>query len=79
MITDSYCGAHHRRNTHQNSADCARACVRMGAHYVLVDGDRRYRLTGANDELDKLIGQRANIAGRLDGGMIAVTSATPFQ
>jgi hypothetical protein len=75
MITDSYCGARHRKKSGQNSADCARACVRKGATYVLVDGDRRYRLTGGEDALDKLVGQRANVTGTRQGDTIAVNSA----
>jgi len=75
MITDSYCGARHRTKSGQNSADCARACVRKGATYILVDGDRRYRLTGRDDVLDKLAGQRANVTGTRQGDTIAVDSA----
>src|SRR4051812_35359848 len=30
MITDSRCGARHRRNSGKTSAECARACVRNG-------------------------------------------------
>jgi hypothetical protein len=75
MITDSLCGARHLKKSGQNSADCARACVRKGATYVLVDGDRRYRLTGGDDVLDKLAGQRANVIGTLQGDTIAVDSA----
>ena len=75
MITDSLCGARHLKKSGQNSADCARACVRKGATYVLVDGDRRYRLTGGDDVLDKLAGQRANVIGTRQGDTIAVDSA----
>jgi hypothetical protein len=75
MITDSSCGARHRKKSGQNSADCARACVRKGATYVLVDGDRRYRLTGGDDVLDRLAGQRANVTGTRQGDTIAVDSA----
>jgi hypothetical protein len=79
MITDSYCGARHRRGSQQSSAECARACVRKGASYVLVDGDRRYQLTGQGEALDKLAGQRANVTGTLEGTTIAVTSAAPIS
>jgi hypothetical protein len=78
MITDSYCGARHRKKSSQNSADCARECVRKGATYVLVDGDRRYRLTGGEDALDQLVGQRATVTGTRQGEMIVVTSAAPL-
>jgi hypothetical protein len=79
MITDSYCGARHLRGSHQSPAECARACVRKGASYVLVDGDRRYRLAGGDDMLSRLAGQRANVTGtrQVQEGTIVVTSAAP--
>jgi hypothetical protein len=77
MITDSYCGARHLRSSHQSPAECARTCVRKGAKYVLVDGDRRYQLTGGDDVLDRLAGQRANVTGTRQENVIAVDSAAP--
>jgi hypothetical protein len=77
VITDSYCGARHLRGSHQSPAECARACVHKGAAYVLVDGDRRYQLTGRDDVLDRLAGQRANVTGTRQGNEIAVESAAP--
>ena len=77
MITDSYCGARHRKRSGQNSTECARTCVRKGAHYVLIDGDRSYRLAGADDVLDKLIGQRANVTGTRQGQRIVVSAVAP--
>ena len=77
MITDSYCGARHLRGSHQSPAECARACVRRGATYILVSGDQRYQLTGAEDTLSRLAGQRANVTGTRQEGTIVVTSATP--
>jgi hypothetical protein len=78
MITDSLCGARHLRRSHQNSAECARTCVRKGARYVLVDGNRRYQLTGGDDVLDKFAGQRATVTGTRQGNAIAVNSADPL-
>lgn len=75
MITDSVCGARHMRNSHLSSAECAQACVRKGANYVLVDGERRYVLIGGEDSLAKLAGVRANVIGTLEGDAILVTSA----
>jgi len=51
--------------------------VRKGASYVLVDGNRRYQLTGGEDALDKLVGQRATVTGTRQGNAIAVNSAAP--
>lgn len=78
MVTDSYCGARHRRAS-KNSSDCAHDCIRKGAHYVLVDGDHRYRLIGADDLLDRLVGQRATVTGSRQGGIISVIDASPVS
>ena len=74
MITDSRCGARHRMNSGKTSAECARSCVRHGAHYVLVDGEKIYALEGDPDQLEKLAGERANIVGMLEGDTIKVTA-----
>jgi len=74
MITDSRCGARHRMNSGKTSAECARSCVRHGAHYVLVDGEKVYALEGYPDQLEKLAGERANIVGMLEGNTIKVTA-----
>jgi hypothetical protein len=77
MVTDSHCGARHLRNSHLSPAECARACVRKGASYVLVDGEHRYTLTGGEEMLSKLAGTRVNIAGTRQGDTILVNSAAP--
>ena len=75
MITDSHCGARHIRNSHQNAAECARACFRRGASYVLVDGERRYTLVGEENALGKLAGERVSVRGTRQGDAILVNSA----
>jgi hypothetical protein len=77
MITDAYCWARHLRSSHQSPTECARTCVRKGASYALVDGNRRYQLTGGEDALDKLVGQRATVTGTRQGNAIVVNSAGP--
>ena len=77
MITDSHCGPRHMRNSRQNSIDCAHACVRKGATYVLVDGDRRYTLIGNEPVIAQLAGERANITGTRQGDTIIVDAAAP--
>lgn len=76
MVTDSRCGARHMRSSHQNAAECARACVRRGASYVLVDGDRRYTLVGGETNLSKLVGERVTVIGTRQGDTILVNSAS---
>lgn len=74
MITDSHCGARHMRSSHQNAAECARACFRQGASYVLVDGEHRYTLVGGEAALNKLAGERANVIGTRQGDAILVST-----
>ena len=77
LVTDSYCAARHRRHSNLTPEDCARACLRNGASYVLVDGDRRYKLSGNEESLSKLLGTRATIIGRREGETISVSSVGP--
>lgn len=72
MITDSRCGARHRMNSDKTSAECVRSCVRNGASYVLVDGEKIYALEGDAVQLEKLAGERVSIVGMLEGDTIKV-------
>ncbi len=74
VVTDSHCGARHARNSGKSPAECARACVRDGMQYRLVDGDKVYALQGQTAGLDRLAGQRTTIGGTLDGNTIQVSS-----
>ena len=78
MISDSWCGARHKRNSQLSSAECAHVCVRRGASYVLVDGDHRLVLRGGETSLTKFAGERAHVSGTRQGGAIVVNSATPM-
>ncbi|MGH9514474.1 MAG: hypothetical protein ACRD3P_02220 [Terriglobales bacterium] len=77
LITDSYCGARHERHSNLTPEDCARACIRNGATYVLVNGHRRYKLSGNEESLNKFLGTRATVTGTLQGETISVSSAGP--
>jgi hypothetical protein len=77
LITDSYCGARHQRRSKLTPEDCARACIRNGATYVLVNGHHRYNLSGDEESLNKLLGTRATVTGILQGQTISVSSAGP--
>jgi hypothetical protein len=77
LITDSYCGARHQRQSHLTPEDCARACIRNGGTYVLVNGQHRYNLSGNEESLNKLLGTRATVTGTLQGDTISVSSAGP--
>ena len=75
VVTDSRCGARHLRNSRLNPTECARLCVRQGAKYVLVDGNRRYKLAGSEEALEKFAGQRIRVSGTRQGETIQVSSA----
>jgi len=74
VITDDHCAARHDMNSGESPAECTRACVRRGAKYILVNGDRTYRLEGNPDELDKFSGTRVSLTGWLKGNRIQVSS-----
>ncbi len=75
-VSDSMCGVKHEMPG--KAADCTRACVKHGANYSLVVGDKVYTLQtsdqAALDTLDKLAGAKAQVTGDVDGTTIAVKS-----
>ena len=78
MITCSRCRGRHMRNSRMTAEECARACVRAGAMYILVDGDRSYVLVGNNEAVGKFAGQRINVTGTRQGDAIVVDGASPL-
>jgi hypothetical protein len=76
MVTDSKCAAKHAKSSRKNPAECTRACVRGGAKYTLVDGDKIYTLQGKEDQLDRVAGERATVEGTVDGSTIQVASVS---
>jgi hypothetical protein len=74
LVTDDHCGARHDMDSGMNPTECTKMCVRTGSKYVLVEGTKRYALAGSESQLDGLAGQRASIAGTLDGNTIKVSS-----
>lgn len=79
MITDDRCSARHVPSSDSSPAECVQACVRKGAHYMLVDGDKSYRLDGSEDKFSKVAGQRANVLGELSGDTIRVSAVSTAQ
>lgn len=75
VLTDDQCGPRHDMGSSQSPAECAQTCVRNGGHYVVVSGDKRYKLTGRED-LAMLAGARVTVAGTLTGDTIKITSIT---
>jgi hypothetical protein len=77
LVTDAYCGARHLRHSSLTPEQCAAACIRNGATYLLVDGDHRYTLSGNKESLNRLLGMRADVTGTREGDTIVVSSAGP--
>ena len=74
MVTCSRCFAKHSAKIGATATDCARVCIRDGANFTFVNGDRTYFLEGDPAALKRVAGQRVQIVGALDGGTITVAS-----
>jgi len=73
MISDSICMGRHDKASNLTAADCTRVCVKKGARYVLVDGDKTYLLKGSIAELNGFAGHRVEVQGTLSGDTIHFT------
>jgi hypothetical protein len=78
IISDSMCGARHVKHPNLDSANCTRECVRTGAKYKLIDGDKSYFLQGDFAALAQFAGERAKITGTLNGETIKVSAINPI-
>lgn len=78
IISDSSCGPRHKMMD-KSAEECARACQRAGAKYVLVAGEKVYGLRGRANDVAYLAGQKAKITGSLRGNTINVSAAGPIQ
>jgi hypothetical protein len=74
MVTCSRCGAKHSPDLGKTADDCTRQCVRGGAAFALVDGDKTYTLHGDLQLLKRVAGQRARVVGVVRGNTIKVAS-----
>ena len=78
IISDSFCGPRHKLPD-KSAEECTRSCQRKGASYVLVAGEKIYRLGGHANDLGFLAGQKAKVIGSLQGDKIVVGSVIPTQ
>lgn len=76
MVTCSKCGAKHSAAIGRSAADCSRGCVRTGASFALIDGEKMYMLEGDLMAIKKVAGERARLVGALQGNTIQVASVT---
>lgn len=78
LVSDASCGARHKMRD-KSAEECTRTCQRSGQPYVLVAGEKVFRLNGQANEIGLLAGQKARITGRLQGNAIDVVSVLPAQ
>jgi hypothetical protein len=73
-VSDTMCGADHMG---KDPATCTRHCLKNGADYALVVGEKVYTLKTTDAKLrtalDKLAGAKATVSGDEDGTTISVT------
>jgi hypothetical protein len=69
----------HEMRTNQSANGCTKVCLKKGAQYALVDGDKVYVLEGGTEYLDKFAGERVSITGVLSGETINVASVAGGQ
>ncbi len=71
LVSDSNCGPRHKLRD-KSAEECTRTCQRAGAAYVLVAGEKIYRLKGDANDVGVLAGQKVRVTGTLQGDTIAV-------
>jgi hypothetical protein len=76
VISCSTCLARHNMHSGKSPAECTTACVRKGASFVLVAGEKVFFLQGKTSELGKFAGQRVKIDGVREGDKIHVLSVS---
>src|SRR6266849_4474930 len=74
VVTDSMCAAKHDTSMNQSAAGCTLVCLKKGAKFALIDGEKAYLLSGGDEYLNKLAGERVVVSGMLEGDTIKVRS-----
>lgn len=66
-VGDDHCG----NKSGPDHANCAKQCVKGGAKPVLVVGDKVYQISNP-EKLSKLIGDKVEVTGEVDGDSITI-------
>lgn len=78
IVSDTMCGTTHGTKT-QGDAECTRVCVKFGADYALVVGEKIYVLRGHQDELNAFAGDMVVVRGKIvNHNTVAVESVAPY-
>jgi hypothetical protein len=73
VISDTMCGKKHMMPG-STDAQCIAECVKAGAKYALVVGDKVYTLDGKAQAIAPLAGKQVRITGEVKSNTINVTS-----
>jgi hypothetical protein len=73
VVSDAMCGKPHMAKD-KSAAQCTRECVKAGADYGLVVGDKVYTLKGEKAQIDKFAGEKVIITGTAKDETINVSS-----
>ena len=77
-ISDSMCGMKHQTAEHDGKkmteAECTKACVKNGAKYVFVAGNKVYQIANQDfSGLDDHAGHKVALTGEMKGDSITVS------
>jgi hypothetical protein len=72
-VSDTMCGKKHMMQG-ASAAECTRACIKSGADYALVVGNKVYTLKGDKSAFDKFAGSNAVVKGKISGTTVTVDS-----
>lgn len=65
VITDTMCASDHKAMNVTPDAKCVRECVKHGAKYALLVGDKVYKLSDQQTP-DKFAGEKVKVTGTLN-------------
>jgi hypothetical protein len=73
VISDSMCKQKHMMPG-KTDAQCVEECVKAGASYVLVSGNKVYTLSAKKGLIAPFAGKKVQVQGNLQGTSITVTT-----
>jgi hypothetical protein len=78
VVSDISCGKTHGMKG-MSDAECTRMCVKGGAAYALVVGERLIELRGDSEDLYKYAAQKVTVHGTMHGKDLLVESVKPAK
>jgi hypothetical protein len=72
VVTDTMCGASHKAMNVTPDSKCVRDCVKAGAKFALLVGDKVYTLSDQQTP-DKFAGEKVKVTGTLNSKTNIIT------